>query len=418
MCRIQTDRVLPPELCIQSIDDILYSIGLCHHSVREIPERSLINKPLIITIVLIIQLMLRIVSNTTDIKLIILFTYSILFIGHLIGIKELFNITFALISIIILLSQMVYYYNHSIGVKPTFIRVIQVFPGSITPSSVGLNNSTQVKQLLKIAKWQPLLKKNNMIILPFICLLSIFITHLTSLDFISSLIYFIYPAIFYSLWCYFCINLLSTQILIFYILCKYFLIKLKEMNRLLKEKKRINTNRIRNILRSFNALYIDLNEFNSTCWSKFLLIIWLLFGIIIILFIFIIIFTPIVIGIKIAVLYFTFLYSFMYIFILSIASSVNSEVNKSYNIFNSFYIIFRNKSKLNIRRLVINQLKVSIFMIINLKISYLFQINTTIERLSKKNIGFTCWALFTVTYFKFYEVNNYLHFNFLNKFLF
>ena len=55
MCRIQTDRVLPPELCIQSIDDILYSIGLCHHSVREIPERSLINKPLIITIVFIIQ---------------------------------------------------------------------------------------------------------------------------------------------------------------------------------------------------------------------------------------------------------------------------------------------------------------------------------------------------------------------------
>ena len=88
MSGIQTDRVLPPELCIQSIDDILYSIGLCHHSVREIPERSVINKPLIITIVNIIMLMFRFVSITTDNKLIILLTADL---GHLIGVKEFLN---------------------------------------------------------------------------------------------------------------------------------------------------------------------------------------------------------------------------------------------------------------------------------------------------------------------------------------
>ena len=357
MSRIRTDRVLPPELCIQSIDDILYSIGLCHHSVREIPERSLINKPLIITIVLIIQSLMRIVANTTDNKLIILLTADV---GYLIGIKEHFNITDILIFIMVLLFQMLYYYNHCIGVKPTFIRVIQVFSGSITPSSVGLNNSTQVRQLLKIAKWLPLLKKNNTILLPSICLLAIFIIHLTSLDFITSLIYFIYPAIFNSLWVYYHFNLLSTQILLFYILCKYFLIKLKEMNRLLKEEKRMNTNRIRNILRSFDALYREINEYNTTFWSKFLLIIWLLFGIIIIFTIFMIIFTPIRMEIKIAIFYFTFFYSFMFIFILSIASSVNSEANKSYKIFNSFYIKFCNTTELGKRRLTINQIKVSI----------------------------------------------------------
>ena len=287
---------------------------------------------------------MRIVSNTTDNKLVILLTGDV---GHLIGIKEHFNITGTLVSIMILLFQMVYYYNHRIRVKPTFIRVIQVLSGSITPSSVGLNNPTQVKQLLKIAKWQPLLKKNNTILLPLICLLAVFLIHLTSLDFISALIYFIYPAIFNSLWAYYLFNLLSTQILLFYILCKYFLIKLKEMNRLLKEEKRMNTNRIRNILRSFNALYIELNEYNSTFWSKFLLIIWLLFGIIIIIFFFIFIFSSIALMIKIAVFYFTFFYSFMYIFILSIASSVNSEANKSYKLFNSFYIIFWRHSDAN-----------------------------------------------------------------------
>ena len=123
---------------------------------------------------------------------------------------------------IALFSQLVYYYNHCIGVKPTFIRIIQVFSGSITPSSVGLNNSKQVKQLLKIAKWQPLLKKNNTILLPLIILFLIFVMHLNSLDFISSLIIFLYPATFYSLWCYYFFNILSLQNLFFIILCKYF----------------------------------------------------------------------------------------------------------------------------------------------------------------------------------------------------
>ena len=356
MSRIQTDRVLPPELCIQSIDDILYSIGLCHHSVRDRPERSLINKPLIILLVNIITLLLRTVANTTDDKLVILLTADV---GYLIGVKEHLNMAIVITTMISLFSQLVYYYNHCIGVKPTFIRVIQVFSGSITPSSVGLNNRTDVIQLLKIAKWQPLLKKNNTIVLPLITSFLVFVMHLFSLDFISSLIYFIYPAIFNSLWCYYSFNLLSLQNLFFYILCKFFLIKLKEMNRLLKEEKRMNTNAIRYILRSFDALYREINEYNSTFWSKFLLIIWLFFGTIITFLIFIIIFNPLAIIIRISLSYFLCLYIIMYIFILSIASSVNLEAKISYNLFNSFYIKFRKTSKLDKRRLTINQIKVN-----------------------------------------------------------
>ena len=180
MSRIQTDRVLPPELTIESIDDILYSIGLCHHSVREIPKRSVINKPLIITLLIITQFLLRVISNTTKNKEIILLTADI---GHFMGIKELINHIFILCFIMTFMSLIVYYYNHSIGVKPTFVRVFQVLSGSITPSSVGLNNPTQVKRLLKIAKWLPLLKKNNTILLPLMCSLIIFGLHYSFIQF-------------------------------------------------------------------------------------------------------------------------------------------------------------------------------------------------------------------------------------------
>ena len=356
MSRIQINRVLPQELCIQSIDDILYSIGLCHHSVRDRPKRSLINKPLIITMVNLIQLVFRIVTITTGDKLILRLTADV---GHLIGVKQFLSMAIINITMIVLFSQLVYYYNHSIGVKPTFIRVIQVFSGSITPSSVGLNNSTQVQQLLKIAKLQPLLKKNNTIVLPFMCLSGIFIMHLNSLDFISSLILFIYPAIFYSLWAYYFSNIVSLQNLFFYILCKYFLIKLKESNRLLNEEQRMNTNRIRNILRSFDVLYHEIHEFNSTYWSKYLLNIWLFFGTMITFLFFIVLFNSLAIEIRISLSYFLLFYLIMYIFILSIASSVNMEANKSYKLFNSFFIKFRKTSKLDKRRLAINQIKVN-----------------------------------------------------------
>ena len=292
--------------------------------------------------------------------------------------------------------------------KPTFVRVFQVLSGSITPSEVGLIHPTQVQQLLKIAKWLPLLRKNNITIVPFTCALGVFGIHFYGLGFISSIIRFIYPAISSSLWSYYVFNLLSFQIFLFFILCKYFLIKLKEKNRLLREEKRMNPNTIRYILRAFDVLYREINEYNSTYWSKFLLNIWSLLGIFIVCLLYLCVFGSIPILIRLSAGYFLILYVILYLFILSIASSVNSEANKSYKIFNSFIIKFHNTSELDSRRLFINIMKV-IFIIIIIKnfinFNFILQLNTIIERLAKRNIGFTCWLLFTVNYFKFYEVN-------------
>ena len=54
---IDPSKVLPKELVIESIDDILYEIGLCLTSQRKHPKRTLIFKPLIVlTIVSLILL--------------------------------------------------------------------------------------------------------------------------------------------------------------------------------------------------------------------------------------------------------------------------------------------------------------------------------------------------------------------------
>ena len=357
MSTIQTNKHLPPELCIESIDDILYSIGLCHHSVKDRPKRSKIQNPVLITIVLLTNILMRIVSNATDNETILLLMGDFL---HYVEIKEYLNNLALLFALMALLSQTVYHYNHCIGVKPTFVRILQMLSGSITPSSVGLNHSTQVHQLLSIAKWLPLLRKNNAILIPIISSLFILGIYFSLFSFLSSVILSIYPILFTSLWGYYTFNLMSIQIFLFFIICKYFLIKLKERNRILKDENRMNTNRIRNILVTHDSLYRELNEYNLTFFSKFILIIWSILGFIIINLIYLIIFGRIQILLKITVIYLFIFYTIMFLFILSIASSVNSESNKTYKLLNSFVIKYNynNNSKLDKKRKAFINIKV------------------------------------------------------------
>ena len=60
------NKVLPPEQSIDSIDDILYSIGLCHQSVRECPKRSRLYSPSLIAGITLFQMTLRLLSFLDD----------------------------------------------------------------------------------------------------------------------------------------------------------------------------------------------------------------------------------------------------------------------------------------------------------------------------------------------------------------
>ena len=51
MPRLDTNRVLPEEVVISSVDDLLYEIGLCLTSVRERPKRKAFYNPVVITVV-------------------------------------------------------------------------------------------------------------------------------------------------------------------------------------------------------------------------------------------------------------------------------------------------------------------------------------------------------------------------------
>src|SRR5690242_3174553 len=109
MVVIKCDKCLPPELCVDSIDDILYSIGLCHQSVRDRPKRSAINNPIVIFIVVFTQIITKIMAFFTENPIILSFLAEF---GSPVGMKFVYSTILINLSFIALFSQLVYYYNY------------------------------------------------------------------------------------------------------------------------------------------------------------------------------------------------------------------------------------------------------------------------------------------------------------------
>ena len=355
MALININKVLPPNLAIDSIENILYSIGLSHQSIREGIKRSLFFSPKFIAIII-----LSFTINQT-LSLLTVDEFSHLLLNELslgMGIAYYISIDLIIISLMTLFMQSVYYWNHKRGLEPTFVRVFQVMSGSITPSSVGLTNERQVRQLLSIAKWVKRIAKNNKVLIPIFVLSYIIINNFYIVDKMMSYILFPYHFVYTCVWIYHTQNMLTIQLLLFFIICKYFKIKFQEKNERVKKIQSINPKRIKNILYSYDRLYREIDEYNTTFWSKFLFSIWFFFGVFIVVLIYLSFFVNVSIVITILSVYYTILYSSLYFFIMTNASSLNSEANKSYKIFNSFYVNF---VKTISGRKVINFLKVNLF---------------------------------------------------------
>src|SRR5690242_337410 len=125
MPSLVANRVLPGDVVIPSVDDLLYEIGLCLTSVRERPKRRAIDSPIVIAIVCWLYLFLRIASilirEDDHVWLMIMGE-----VGHYVGLKNHINIAFIIAVLMTITIQLIYYYNYKRGIKPTFVRVFQM----------------------------------------------------------------------------------------------------------------------------------------------------------------------------------------------------------------------------------------------------------------------------------------------------
>ena len=219
--------------------------------------------------------------------------------------------------------------------------------GLVSPNSLGLSNEREIEMLLnKNKKLFNFTWWNNNVLMPFSILIVFNGLNAIHTNSVPLIMYGIIHSLLFIIWFLFVSHFVVTQIMCFYIICLYLKIKINALNeRLIEMKRRKRFIRIRETLQSFDSLYSEIDEYNTTFWSKFLFSFWLTFGSFNVLFLYIILFAPLNYVIKIFLVYNMLLWLFCFLFIIFTASSVTYCAKKSYKTLNSLIISYSKHNK-------------------------------------------------------------------------
>ena len=311
----------------EPFDDILYEIGLSLRSVRVHPKRRLHNKPLIVFTLIALLITTRtasIITTEEDIQ-------TLLYVGdvgHFFDLKLHYNIGWILASIQCLSFQLIHYLNHRNGIQNKFIGETHEL------------SEEEIKKLKKFyVKICKIIKKKNNYPIPIACAILTLTPLFLYTILLNTLVFGIPHCIHYMIFGYYIWNFIDFQIIQFYIISKYLRLRAERLDQILceiREKKRFL--RIRKSLHSFDSLYKEINEYNTTFWSKFLFAFWLTFGIIVWV-MFITVFLSLPLMVRIVFIYGVLELCAVYLFTILTAASVNYSVNKYYKSLNSLGMI-------------------------------------------------------------------------------
>ena len=221
--------------------DILYDIGLCHHSVGEQTQRKTINKPIVISTAVWIYLAQRIasimISNDNDLILICLGD-----VGRYWAIKVHLNAVLIICALMIIASQLNYLYGYKRGIEPKFVRLFHSLSGEDIPVTIGLHHDSHFKQVMQYKTIFRIIDKHNQFFFPIFASLFNFISYFINENITNVIIYGIPNSLYLGLFAYYFSNIMIFQFAYFYYLCKYLRIKLKNLNTELYSVQFLKTN--------------------------------------------------------------------------------------------------------------------------------------------------------------------------------
>ena len=208
--------------------------------------------------------------------------------------------------------------------------------GSVAPSSVGLNDKRDIRQLLKFKPVFKIVVLHYRVLsytLSFVIVITAFIVNE---DLYTIVIYGVPNAIWMGIWNSPIVAFIFSQFFYFYLICKYLKMKINNLNKIVIESEKSNNYlEILRTLRKYNSLYKEIDEYNTTYWSKFLFIIWLYMGLLLTVLLFVVFFRDVFIPIKIIFCYALLIAFGIIHFMFIIASSLNSSVHRPYKLLNS-----------------------------------------------------------------------------------
>ena len=320
------------------MDNVLYNIGLSFDSKKSEPKRRrFINNPIIIFLVMIWFVITGAICLTTDDPKTL---YMFGDVGRQYNVKFHNNVMKILFGLICLSFQCIYYWNHKREIKPTYIVVLEAIEGSISANSIGVYNEIEFEKLRTLSS-----RLSRMIAFQFdsanipVATSYVLVTYSLGADLKTIICYGLPYSVYYTIFATMFFKILGYQILYFYILCKYFKLKLIYWNEILLLRK-LSHRKIQNILQTFCSIYREINEYDTTYWCKFLGVFWVGFGVLNVFWINCMISPNLHILMTIICVYMVVISSSVFFLVIFMAASVNKTVNKSYKLLNTLLIKF------------------------------------------------------------------------------
>ena len=145
-----------------------------------------------------------------------------------------------------------------------------------------------------------------------------------------------------------------------YIMCSYLKMKIGSVDEEMKQSIKHRRRPILVIIKKFSYIIQEINEYNTTYWSKYLFVFWLSFGTFDVGFLSMVIYSPMD---RVMRIVFSFITSYLiglFLVVILTAASVNSSINRTYSKCNSLFIHISNqcKGKRNFRFKITTMIKV------------------------------------------------------------
>jgi hypothetical protein len=346
---LNLEKPLPSVIAIKGAENHLYRIGLSLFSFGS-QKRNRFHNPIFISFIISAQMLKSIIAILMKED-----KYILLLIGdfdYFLNGRNFFNTATVLFASTALFSQLLHYWKYYKNESPSYMKPFEMISGLVSPKSIGLINREDINQLLNKSKNMFKFSRIPIIGISFASFFSSGIPLIINSSFELYLIQ-IFWVLLFTFYTYFCVNINFSQMTYFYIICLYLKLKLRNANSSIRKcfeiKYEMSNYRMKNILKSLNSIISEINTYNDDFWSKYLMIVLIIFIIALDLLLFQSIFGKMNFFYKMILFYVSCSSFSLLMILINTASSVSFEANKSYKLLNKWFITYNKEISIRMR---------------------------------------------------------------------
>ena len=349
MGKIILDEKLPEDLQIKSAGSHFYLYGISLHKQGEF-QRSKFNHPLVVCITLMITMSKSVISLSLDGQKTSDLTF--LLIGdwvHFLGVRIHGNVLLILTACFVLITQLFNiwdcsdYSNNQNKQDTSYLALINMLTGKISPLEIGLIKTKSVEKLLTTTKY--LLAISEIMSRSFsisgTIFTSVLLFFMPSYKFIPLVLPYM---VHLTMGGYYLGTFITYQMSYFYIITTYFQLRIRHLNEKIDanmKKSRINGWTMRAILYENNSVHKSIETYNRLHSSKLLFNMIFVNGLFIDFAFYIYFFVDLNFLMKNMCFYFAIIWLTIFIIILNFSSQIVNEIKKTNELFTK--IIYENK---------------------------------------------------------------------------